>query len=109
MIWANSLVVLCPVIWTLLHQGLIKTHTEEPAWTGAVAQLAECLPSMHEALSLIPSSADRNQAHCLRCYPSTGETGAGGPEVQGHFQLPSWLESSLGGMKSISQEPLGLN
>lgn len=53
---------------------------------GQVAQLVECLPSVHETTGSIPCSA---------CNPGTQKMETGGSEVQGPFCLHRGFEASL--------------
>ena len=59
-----------------------------------VAQLVECLPTMHEALSPILNTAHRSGD--TPCDPSSWEVEAGELGVQDHPQLQSKFEACLG-------------
>ena len=58
------------------------------------SQMAQCLASVHEALSSSPAP---HKPHVVlyACDPSTWEVETGGSEVQGHPLLLSEFEASL--------------
>lgn len=59
-------------------------------------QLAECWPSMHRALGSTPSTVYTRRSGNVHCNPTSWEKEAGGSEGQGHPQLHSQFEDSLG-------------
>lgn len=64
------------------------------SWTGDVAQLVECLPSIHKALGSIPSMANTGSNY-QACWPCTWEVEAGGAEVREYPKLHSQFEPNL--------------
>ena len=68
---------------------------------GHVAQLAESLPSMHEARLQFPTPS---KAH-VACNSSTWEVEAGESEVQGHLSLCGEFETHfVGGLKQTNKQ-----
>lgn len=57
-----------------------------------MVQLVKCLPSMHEAMGLIPGTPSNWKWWCVPANPSTQEVKAGRSEFQGQPQLHGYLD-----------------
>lgn len=67
-----------------------------------VAQLVECLISIHAVLSLVPEHKLRHSGTC--CNPRTREVEVGGSVVQGCPQLYTYFEVSLEYPRTLSEK-----
>lgn len=71
-------------------------------WGWDTVQLVECLPSVHKALGLNPSTAQQGR-FMLTYTPSTWEIDVGGLQVQSHL----WLHTHTLALMSLETEGFG--
>lgn len=80
--------------------NLRSKEVELGTGAGGGSAVLECLPNMHGALGLTPSTARKQLACCVYlCIYSSRVVEVGGTEIQSHSQTCTKFEASLGCMK----------
>lgn len=84
---------------------IILRQQSTPTMAGDIVQLVECLPTEPKTLGLIPQNHIKlARQHKYHPNSSTGKDEAGGSEIQGHLQIYSQFEASLGYTRSCLKQ-----